>query len=39
MWLDIDKEEELMSHIYKIANEGNTDKVTVFTEINPQQML
>ena len=39
MWLDIDKEEELMSHIYKIANEGNSDKVTVFTEINPQQML
>lgn len=39
MWLDVDKEEELMSHIYKIANEGNTDKVTVFTEINPQQML
>lgn len=39
MWLDIDKEEDLMPYIYKIANEGNTDKVTVFTEINPQQML
>ncbi len=39
IWLDIDKEDELMPYIYQIANEGNTDKVTVFTEINPQQML
>ncbi|MBQ8178200.1 MAG: primosomal protein N' [Clostridia bacterium] len=39
IWLDREKEEELMPYIYQIANEGNTDKVTVFTEINPQQML
>ena len=39
VWLDIDKEDELMPLIYTTANEGNIDRVTVFTEINPQQML
>lgn len=39
IWLDVDKEEERIAQIYQIANEGNTDKVTVFTEINPQQMI
>lgn len=39
IWLDTEHEDELMPYIYQIANEGNTDKVTVFTEINPQQML
>ena len=39
IWLDADKEEELMPIIYAIANEGNTGSVSVFSEINPQQML
>ncbi len=39
MWLDNENEGELMPYIYQIANESNTDRVTVFTEINPQQML
>ncbi len=39
LWLDVEREEELMPYIYKIANEGNSQTVTVFTEINPQQML
>ena len=39
LWLDTDMEEELMPTIYQIANEGNSDKVSVFCEINPQQML
>ena len=39
LWIDTDMEEELMPTIYQIANGGNTDKVSVFCEINPQQML
>ena len=39
IWLDIESENDLMPLIYQIANDGNTDRVTVFTEINPQQML
>ncbi len=39
LWLDVDREEDLMPEIYNIANKGNTGTVTVFTEINPQQML
>ena len=39
VWLDVDKEDELMPLIYRTSNEANTDKVSVFTEINPQQML
>ena len=39
IWLDVESENELMPIIYQIANESNTDRVTVFTEINPQQML
>ncbi len=39
LWLDNDSAEELMPVIYEVANNANTDKTTVFTEINPQQML
>lgn len=39
IWLDAEKEEELMPIIYAIANEGNAGGVSVFSEINPQQML
>lgn len=39
LWLDNDAAEELMPVIYEVANNANTDKTTVFTEINPQQML
>ena len=31
--------EALMPIIYAVANEGNTGSVSVFSEINPQQML
>ena len=39
IWLDAEKEEALMPIIYAVANEGNTGSVSVFSEINPQQML
>lgn len=39
IWLDNDCADELMPIIYEVANNANTDKVSVFTEINPQQML
>ena len=39
IWIDNEFEEAVMPTIYEIANKGNTDKVSVFTEINPQQML
>lgn len=39
LWLDNDVADELMPIIYEASNNANTDKATVFTEINPQQML
>lgn len=39
IWIDNDSADDLMPVIYEVANNGNTDKVSVFTEINPQQML
>lgn len=39
IWLDNDSADDLMPIIYEASNNANTDKVSVFTEINPQQML
>ncbi len=39
IWIDNDSADDLMPVIYEVANNANTDKVSVFTEINPQQML
>jgi primosomal protein N' (replication factor Y) len=39
VWVSLGSEELLMPEIYKAASEATARDVTVFTEINPQQML
>ena len=38
-WIDAEAAKEIMPYIYAKANAANSAKVTVFTEVNPQQML
>lgn len=38
-WIDSDAAKEIMPYVYAKANAANNSKVTVFTEVNPQQML
>ena len=38
-WIDSDAAKEVMPYIYAKANAANNNKITVFTEVNPQQML
>lgn len=38
-WIDSDAAKEVMPYVYAKANAANNNKITVFTEVNPQQML
>ena len=38
-WIDSDAAKEIMPYVYAKANAANNNKITVFTEVNPQQML
>ena len=39
IWIDCDAEDEICPLLYAAAGRASTGKVSVFTEINPQQML
>ena len=39
IWIDTSAEDEICPALYEMARRKTTGKVTVFTEINPQQML
>ena len=38
-WIDSNAAKEVMPYVYAKANAANNNKITVFTEVNPQQML
>ena len=39
IWIDTSAEDEICPELYEMARRKTSGKVTVFTEINPQQML